>query len=194
MATKKTKARKATATKTAARNTVGNQAAKRERGRPSVFSEELCKAICGWIKQGYTLRQIEALPNMPTKSTIIRWLGEHDEFCDQYARAREIQALVMVDELMEIADDSRNDWIERENKDGQLEIAFNSEAVQRSKLRSDTRKWLMGKMAPKRFGDKMQVTGKDGGAIEHQHKRDVAKVLDDIDGAGTGLPAHDRRG
>ena len=49
-------------------------------------------------------------------------------------------------------------------------------------------------ITPKRFGDKMQVTGKDGGAIEHQHKHDVAKVLDDIDGAGTGLPAHDRRG
>lgn len=182
MAKKKTKERKATAKKT----TVRKSDAKRERGRPSLYSDEMARAICGWIKQGYTLRQIGALPNMPDKATIIRWLGEHDDFCDQYARAREIQALVMVDELMEIADDSRNDWIERENKEGETEIAFNPEAVQRSKLRSDTRKWLMGKMAPKRFGDKVQVTGKDGGAIKHQHE--IGAILDEISGAGTGLP------
>lgn len=158
-------------------------------GRPSMYTEALGLAICGWIKQGYTLRQIGSLPNMPDKSTIIRWLAAHDDFCDHYARAGEIRALVMVDEIVEIADDSRNDWIEREGKDGAVELVPNEERVTRARLRIDSRKWLMAKMAPKRYGDRIAVTGKDGGPLEHVHQT-IGDVLSDIDGAGTGLPRH----
>jgi hypothetical protein len=167
----------------------------RRPGRPSSYTEQVGLSVCGWIKQGYTLRQIAALPNMPNKSTIIRWLAEHTEFCDHYARAGEIRALVMADEIIEIADDSTNDWVEREGKNGTVELVPNEELMRRSRTRIDTRKWLMSKMAPKRFGERLALTGKDGGPLEHVHKT-VGDLLDDIDGAGTGLPSHaiDRRG
>lgn len=130
---------------------------------------------------------------MPAKSTIIRWLGEHEDFQDQYVRAHEVQSLLMLDEIAEIADDSRNDWVERESKDGQLVLAVNEEAISRAKVRIDARKWLMEKKAPKRFGRQLAVTGKGGGPVEHRVAT-VAGVLDEIDGAGTGLPSHDAAG
>lgn len=165
---------------------------KRERGRPSSYSEQTGLAVCGWIKQGYTLRQIGALPNMPSKATIIRWLAEFPEFCDHYARAGEIRALVMGDEIIEIADDSRNDWIEREGKDGVVELVPNEERISRARARIDARKWLMSKMAPKKFGDRLALTNKNGGPLEMVHQT-VQGLLDDIDGAGTGLPDHASR-
>lgn len=145
-------------------------------------------AVCGWLRQGYTLRQIGALQNMPAKTTIIQWLGEHEEFQDQYARAREVHAMLMEDEIQEIADDSRNDWIEREGKDGATEVVVNPEVVARARVRIDSRKWLMSKMAPKRYGDRVALTGPNGGAL--QVNQTITGVLDDIDGAGTGLPSH----
>lgn len=172
----KSKSKKAALSKTAQ---VGS-------GRPSGYTLELGLAVCGWIRQGYTLRQIGGLPNMPSKATIIRWLGNFPVFCDQYAHAREVQAFVMEDEIQEIADDSRNDWVEREGKDGAVEIVFNQENVARARVRIDSRKWLMAKMAPKRYGDRIAVTGKDGGPL--QVSQTVNDVLGTIDGAGTGLP------
>ena len=129
---------------------------KRKAGRPTLYNEQVGKAVCELITQGYTLRQIGELSNMPDKSTIIRWLSIHDEFRDQYARAHETRALVMADEVLEIADDNRNDWVERENKDGTTYVELNDEAIQRSRMRIETRKWWMGKANPKRFGEKVQ--------------------------------------
>ena len=74
-----------------------------------------------------------------------------------YARAREHQADAWVDELREIADDSSKDYIEVETPDGCIERRFDGEHVQRSKLRIDTIKWLVGKHAPRRFGEKIEL-------------------------------------
>jgi hypothetical protein len=98
----------------------------------------------------------------------LRWLNKHAEFRDQYARAREMQAEHFADEILEIADDGSNDWIERENAAGRVVAAIDHEHIQRSRLRVDARRWLMGKMAPKKYGDKVEVTGKDGGPLEHR--------------------------
>lgn len=183
---KKVVAKKVPAKK-AAKKTAASKPRRAARGRPSSYSDALADAICGWLKQGYTLRQIEALPNMPAKSTIIRWLGEHDYFQDQYARAREVHAMVMEDELLELAENSSNDWLAREGKGGAVELEVNRELLERTRLRIDTRKWLMGKMAPKRYGKSLALTGKDGGPVKHEVAT-VGDVLDAIDGAGTGLP------
>jgi hypothetical protein len=62
----------------------------------------------------------------------------------------------MADELLEISDDASNDWMARRAKSGDIESVPDNEAVQRSRLRVDTRKWLMGKLKPKKYGDKIQ--------------------------------------
>ncbi len=73
----------------------------------------------------------------------------------------------MADETVEISDDGRNDWMERQSEEDKERYVLNGEHVQRSRLRVDTRKWLLSKALPKMFGDKItqELTGKDGGPI-----------------------------
>jgi hypothetical protein len=50
-----------------------------------------------------------------------------------------------------------------------VETVLDHEHVQRSRLRVDARKWLLSKLLPKQYGDRVEVTGKDGGPLEHHH-------------------------
>jgi hypothetical protein len=102
---------------------------------------------------------------MPSKWTVLEWLAKDDEFAAQYTRARELQAELYLDEIIAISDDSVLDT-EIDPETGAERT--NHEVVARAKLRVDTRKWAMSKMAPKKYGDKIQNehTGKDGGPIE----------------------------
>lgn len=99
---------------------------------------------------------------MPAQSTVYLWVSnDHDGFSERYARAREAQAHFLADEILEIADDGSNDWTERQQGEDAITVV-DHEHIQRSKVRIDARKWLMAKMAPKRYGDKLAVTGADG--------------------------------
>ena len=95
--------------------------------------------------------------NFPTYSTIMKWLSEDKELSDKYARAKEAQADFMADEMLDIADDGRNDWMTRTGRDGEDYEVINKEVIQRSKVRIDTRKWLASKLKPKKYGDKVQT-------------------------------------
>ncbi len=136
-------------------------------GRPSDFTEETANLICEQIALGLSLREICQSDEMPDKSTVFRWLTANETFRDQYARAREAQMEHWAEEVLEIADDGSNDWMERQRQDGSTETVLDHEHVQRSRLRVDSRKWLMSKLAPKKYGDKVDLThtGKDGGPI-----------------------------
>lgn len=72
-------------------------------------------------------------------------------------RARAAQMDTWADEIVEIADDASEDYVGREAADGSIERVFDAEKVQRAKLRIDTRKWLMSKLAARRYGDKVEV-------------------------------------
>ncbi len=76
-------------------------------------------------------------------------LDDREGFSEQYARAREIQAFAIADELLEIADDGRNDWMQRRGNDERGGWELNGEHIQRSRVRIDTRKWMLSKMLPK---------------------------------------------
>lgn len=92
---------------------------------------------------------------MPDRSTVFRWLNTPslERFCDQYARAREAQADRFAEEILQIADDGKNDTYVDENGVKRVD----QDNVNRSKLRVDARKWLASKLAPKKYGDKQQV-------------------------------------
>ncbi|MGX7703813.1 terminase small subunit-like protein [Methylobacterium sp. Gmos1] len=127
-------------------------------GRPTNYTQELALAICERIASGATLRVLDAEDGMPSMGTIMRWARENDDFQKQYARAMEQRAEFWAEELLEIADDGQNDWMEKLGRDGEtIGWIVNGEAVARSKLRAETRKWLMGKAAPKKYGDKVQL-------------------------------------
>lgn len=105
--------------------------------------------------------------SMPCARTLFNWMRIYPEFLQQYARAKEESADALSDEMLEIADDGRNDWMKRNAEDDAGWVA-NGENVQRSRVRIDTRKWLASKLKPKKYGDKVDMThaGPDGGAIK----------------------------
>ena len=129
------------------------------KGRPTIYTPELAAKICEEIGLGKSMRTVLKGDDMPAMSAVFRWLSEHQEFKEQYARACEERTEAMAEDILDISDESSRDFIETE--DGRQ--VPNNEAIQRSKLRVDTRKWLMAKMKPKKYGDKLDMTtnGKD---------------------------------
>lgn len=125
-------------------------------GRPSSYTEEIGKAICDRIIEGRSLRKICEDADMPMKGQVLRWVAAIPSFRDQYAKAMDIRAELMFDEILDIADDGANDYIPTE--EGQ---SLNYEHIQRSRLRVDTRKWVVSKMLPKKYGAQ-KFEGGDG--------------------------------
>lgn len=126
-------------------------------GRPSTYTQELTDEICAQLAEGISLRTVCLAKGMPDKATVFRWLREHKEFRDQYARAKEESADAMSEEILDISDDSISVI-----KEGAEKKSTALAQVQR--LRVDTRKWIMSKMKPKKYGDRVDLTS-DGKAL-----------------------------
>lgn len=109
----------------------------------SLRTPELAECICGLLAAGNSLRAICRTPGMPSKSFVMEWLSEDKAFADQYARARELgideRFEAMADEVETIEDNNR------------------------ARLVFDMRRWELSKLAPKKYGDK----------IDHNHSGDV---------------------
>jgi hypothetical protein len=142
------------------------QAPKRGRGAPTVYREEIASEICERLAVGETLLQIcRTSAYIPKRSTILGWVLDNREgFSGRYARARELCFEAWADEVCDIADDATNDWMTREGKDGQETFQPNAEHINRSRLRVDSRKWLLSKLKPQKYGERaaVELTGKDG--------------------------------
>lgn len=124
-------------------------------GRPTMFTQALADAICERISEGESLRSICLDANMPTKTSVFRWLNADKDFSDHYARAREEQAETLADELIAIADEECTIIA---SEDGNTEVKFDSTAVARNRLRVDTRKWVVSKLKPKKYGEKLDLS------------------------------------
>lgn len=98
---------------------------------------------------------------MPSVQTVFSWMRRFPKFLEQYARAKEESADALADEMLEIADNATNDWMQRHGKDDAGWVA-NGEHIQRSRVRIDTRKWLASKLKPKKYGDRVDLTNSDG--------------------------------
>jgi len=125
--------------------------------RPSSFSQYLADELCDKLAAGQSLKAICANDaGLPSERSIYRWLADeaNEAFRQQYARAREAQADAIFEEILEIADDGSNDWMSN-NEPEDPGYRLNGEHVQRSRLRVDARKWMAGKLAPKKYGDKL---------------------------------------
>lgn len=140
-------------------------------GRRTEFTQAIADTICDRLAEGQSLRAICATAKMPCQVTVFKWLSQQPEFAKQYARARESQVEHYAEEILEIADDGRNDTYEKE--DGTQ--ATNQDVIARSRLRVDTRKWLMSKLAPKKYGDKLELGGDANAPINVIHR--VERVI-----------------
>jgi hypothetical protein len=108
--------------------------------------------VCIEIEKGRALRNILKDENMPSTSTFYQWLDSNTDKAKQYARATEIRADIIFDDILSIADENTNDTFVNDNG---IEIV-NNDVIQRSRLRIDARKWVLSKLNPKKFGDKIQ--------------------------------------
>ena len=126
-------------------------------GRPTIYSEELANKICSEIADGRSLRSICFEEDMPCKSAVFNWISANKEFKEKYERACMERAEWLAEDLLEIADDGKNDWMQTNDPDNPGYRA-NGEHINRSRLRVDTRKWIASKMYPKKYGDKVETT------------------------------------
>jgi len=117
---------------------------------PTDYSVEIGEEICDRVMLGEPLRQIALLPGMPEEARIYRWLLERAEFRTRFDEAKTIEAEKLAEEILEIADDGRNDWVRRESsRGGKVVVALETEAIQRAKLRVEVRQWLISRWKPK---------------------------------------------
>lgn len=131
---------------------------KKRMGAPPMFSMELFKKIARAISlttEG--LEQIcAANPDFPNPSTIYEWRIEYPDFGDMYMEARREQAHLLAAEILKIADNTQQDTITKEDKNGREYEVSNSEWIARSRLRVEARKWIASKLLPKVYGEKIQ--------------------------------------
>lgn len=145
--------------------------------RPKDFTDEIFDAICDRMANGEGLRKICDDPEMPSRQTFLRWMEKDTGRQAKYTAAREALMDWYGEEILTIAWDSSKDTIPGE---GNKPARCDNEWVQRSRLKVDTLKFLMAKLHPRRYGDKLPETveEKSGG---------VAELMAAIDGRSRGL-------
>jgi len=125
----------------------------------TTYTPELAAKFCAVIADGKTIRAACKLDGMPSKATIFRWLREHAEFAASYELATDERADTLIDEIVDIADNCRVD----------------ADSIRKAKLRIHARVEQAQRMKPRKYGNKMQLTGDGGGPVQHQ----VSKLSDD---------------
>ena len=136
-------------------------------GRPTDFNTEIGDIICERIADGESLRSICDDENMPAKSTVFRWLSLNKAFSDQYARAREAQADSLADDILNIADTPMVGQKTKTTSDGKTEIS-EGDMIEHRRLQIDARKWLAGKLRPKKYGEKLELAGDPDNPVVHE--------------------------
>lgn len=128
-------------------------------GRPSTYTDEMGDKICDLLTQGMSLRKICQSDEFPNASTVYVWLDRFPSFAERYVRAREAATEDMLEDILAIADDPKIE-------------------VQDKRVRIDTRKWAMGKLKPKKYGEKqiVDIGNKDGEALEIKSTADNAAL------------------
>lgn len=140
---------------------------KRKVGRPSHYTPELAGLVCELVAT--TPKGLKAIcesdPRLPWKSTVNDWVDKFPEFASRLARARELQAYLFVEECVEIADtlDIGEETVKRGDN---LEVRRGDMLAHR-RLRIQTRLDVAAKMAPKVFGNKLDLSGNVSISLEH---------------------------
>lgn len=156
---------------------------KRKVGRPTKYSSKIADEICDWLASGQTLTSYCKIPGNVCYQTVMYWIW-HDseyraEFSEKYAKAREMQAEKMADEITDIADDDSQDYEFKESEDGTTATpVFLKENVQRSRLRVDSRKWIASKLLPKKYGERITTQHEGGININCDLADRLAEALD----------------
>ena len=173
------------------RKIVGTQIAKKRNSRLKLGSASakqydrtyVCDYAFEQLKTGRTLASVCEDPGMPTMAMFRTWIELDDPpgIAARYAQARQIGYWLLAEELVALSDKT-HEWVVKPKLDADgapmLDehgnhiavkelVPLNSELIAHAKLQIDTRKFMLSKMLPKTFGDKVvqEHTGADGGPI-----------------------------
>lgn len=118
-----------------------------------------CDEILAKIRDGSSLLAICKNGDdwIPSESTFRGWCDADPDLAANYARAREDRADLIFEQCLDIADKQSADVSVVDGVD-----VIDHNVIARAKLQIDTRKWMLGKMQPKKYGDKLEVDGKVG--------------------------------
>ena len=135
------------------------EAPKKKMGRPSLYSTHIANVICIRISEGESLRRILMDDGMPNQSTVYEWLLKHPDFAEKYTRAREEQADTLADEIIAIADETPETQPIYDKQGNIIDLRVDSGYVAYQKQRIEARKWTAMKLKPKKYGDKLELSG-----------------------------------
>jgi hypothetical protein len=167
---------------------MGNLIQKPKRVRPAVRKYDrdvVSEHITTELAKGRSLANICSVDEgMPNEATFLEWVENDDPagLTKRYAHARELGYKRMADEIVDLSN-KKGEWVPVQDLDvdgrplldadglpilKQVFMPLNSDVIAHTRLQIDTRKWLLSKMLPKVYGDKVQQehTGKDGGPIQ----------------------------
>ena len=130
--------------------------------------EKVFEEILEYIEDGKSLRSILKASDMPSSRTFFKWIDDDKEKVKRYARAMEIRAESIFEDILEIADDGTNDFMTITKGDVEYNVE-DREVTNRSRLRVDARKFFLSKVLPKKYGDKLDLTS-DGDALQAPKK------------------------
>lgn len=142
-------------------------------GRPTKYTPEMVKKICERVAtHDCGLSTLcEMYDDMPAKTNINLWRRNYPEFRVLYAQAKMEQMEFLTEDILEIADNGKNDWMEYNDKNSECAgWRINGEHIQRSRVRIDTRKWLAAKLVPRMYGEFLKEETKDD-MLEESLKR-----------------------
>ena len=117
------------------------------------FNQDKADLICIGLEEGLSLRKAAESVGESAR-TVLNWTKANPEFLTQYTRAREIGYLQLADAILNISDEIE---IEAKYDGDDVRLELNATAVARNRLRVDTRKWMLSKMLPKIYGDKIEL-------------------------------------
>lgn len=149
---------------------------KRIRGRPSGFSKELAQKLCDKIATtDIGTHVLCKRKEFPSITTVYRWLNDHEEFRNMYARAKEAQADLLAHQIVELSNRERVGKTTT-TQTGQFSgtTTTKSDNYNRTRLQIDARKWLASKLAPRKYGDKVDITS------DHKALSMTVLTVDDV--------------
>ena len=136
-------------------------AAKRTKGAEVHYSGEITARICAELAAGESVAAVCRQAWAPDEKTHYRWMAAHAEYREAVVAAKATGIERHAGEIIRIADESRIGVKVKETKDGTFKEK--GDMVDRSRLQIDARKWILAKLLPKKYGDK----------VEHEHSGGV---------------------
>jgi hypothetical protein len=146
-----------------------------EKRKYLTYNSELAARVCELMIEGVSLRKICEMQGMPSRRAIFNWLDTNEQFRAKYELARQMQAEWLTHEILTIADDASEDFVINERG----EQVVNHEAINRSRLRVDTRKWIASKILPRQYGDRVtaDITMRDARSIEELSNEQLVAIV-----------------